>query len=107
MNRTNCIRIKLSASMLEAEFQEYIALYGIQWTEEAAKAGKVPCIWMSWHDEQIFNLTSEPLEIISGLRLWIDDGIREIRINEGNYKEYDSALFYKIRKGIYDIEEEV
>ena len=89
--------------MVEQEFQEYIERYGIEWTKEAAKHGKTPCVWLSWHNEEIFQLGHE-LEVIKGLKLWYDDGEQEVRINEHNYKEYNVNGFYVDRTAKYDIE---
>ena len=106
MQRYNALTIKLEPWMLKPEFLQYVDVLQIEATETAAQRGETPVIWVGNYDETIFQLAQGEMEILKNLRLWYDDVENqiEVRINEHNYKEYDSALYYKIRTGKYDVD---
>ena len=102
MNRTAALCIEIEEWMTEESFQEAMQTYHIEFTIGFEPKLKKRVIWLKEHDEHIFTMAQGPMSILYGLRLWIDDGEQEIRINEHNYKQYDSSLFYNDRMGKYD-----
>lgn len=108
MVRQNAVTILYEIWMGEPEFLNLVPIYNIEATKEALLRGEKPVIWLNSYDEYIFKIADgRPMNIIKNLRLWFDDGESEIRINETNYKDFDSDYFYVTRKCIYDIEEEI
>ena len=107
MNRLNALCIEIEPWMIQEDYQEAMNTYGIEFTIGFEPRMKKRVIWLNKHDEQIFTMAQGDMNILYGLKLWYDDGEREIRINEGNYKQYDSALFYKDRTGVYDIDTQI
>jgi len=108
MNRKQALEIHLEEWMLGSELMQLVEIYNIEATKEALLRGERPVIWLETYDEYIFRIADgRPMNIIANLLLWIDDGEKEIRINEHNYMDYYSDFFYKDRKGTYDIEEEL
>ena len=105
MNRKQALKIQLEEWMLGSELMELIDVYKIEATKAALLRGEQPVIWMRDHDEYIFRIADgRDMTILANLRLWYDDGEREVRINENNYTEYDDSKFYSQRLGTYDID---
>lgn len=108
MNRKQALTIQLEQWMLSSELMELIEIYDIEATKSALERGETPVIWLREHDEYIFRIADgRPMTILANLRLWYDDGEKEIRINEHNYKEFDSNLFYKNRTNKYNKDDEI
>ena len=106
MNRLNALCIKREQWMDEDYYSDIVEKYNIEATKGIEPRLGLPVIWLEKHDETIFQLAQGEMEILKNLRLWYDDVENqiEVRINEHNYKEYDSALYYKIRTGKYDVD---
>lgn len=103
MNRKTALKIKLEEWMLGSELMELVYIYNIEATKAALQRGEQPVIWLESYDEYIFRIADgRQMTILANLRLWYDDGEKEIRINEHNYTEYDSDYFYKTRTNKYD-----
>ena len=104
MERYNILCIKQNPIWKEPQFQEIRDFYQTELTDGICPEIGLPCIWLNYHDENIFILLGDEIEIISGLSLWFDDveNNEDIYITVENYNAYDSDLFYKIRTGKYD-----
>jgi hypothetical protein len=110
MIRPNALTIRLEEWMLSAEFAQLIPIFEIETTESAASRGEVPRVWLNNYDESIFLVADgRPMDILDNLLLWFDDinNRCEVRINEDNYKDYDSKLFYSIKTNKYNKDDEL
>jgi hypothetical protein len=102
MNRKQATRIRIEPWMNTTDFAQVIEDLGIEYSEGDCPQTGYRCLWVMNADERIFKMALGELRIETNLRLWLDDGEQEIRINEHNYKQYDSGLFYKTRSGKYN-----
>ncbi len=103
MERTSALTIELKEWMLGSELMQLIDIYNIEATKEAILRGEKPKIWLENYDKYIFRIADgRPMNILANLRLWFDDGEKEVRINEHNYKDFDDSKFYSQKLGTYD-----
>ena len=113
-NRNIELTIKYQNHWTEEEWKPTIDKYSIEFTPpNICPELNERVLWFKWYNEEVIKTMlslKQPAEIIANLRMWYDDGEKEIRITEKNYlvedeegnKLYDYNLFYMDRTGKYD-----